>query len=105
MRWMSSSTRSSDMPTRTATARYGSASMGSPSWMASSTSRSSSVSAAMLASKLEPDIDEEFLKRREVDRAQSGATLDRVEGALDVSLVVGRDHKPHVVRVRALVVV
>src|SRR5438874_3946988 len=79
-----------------ATARYGSGSMGSPSWIASRTRRSFSVNDAMKSSKLEPDVYEVLLQRRQIDHVESRLLLDALDRTGDFALVLRGDDEPHV---------
>src|SRR5438270_4921215 len=93
---ISSITRASLMPIASATARYGSGTIGRPSWIASSTRRSSSVNDAMKSSKLEPDVYEVLLERRQIDHAESRLLLDALDLTGDFALVLIGDDEPHV---------
>src|SRR5256885_15313536 len=93
---ISSITCSSLIPMASPTTRYGSASIGSPSWIASRTRRSSWLSDAMQPSKLEPDVDEIFLERRQIDPVEPRLVLDALDRSRDFTLVLRGDHEPHV---------
>src|SRR6476659_3888933 len=93
---ISSITRSSLIPIASPTTRYGSRSSGSPSWIASSTRRSSSLTPAIAASKLEPNVHEVLLERRQVDDIVPRLSFDRLDRPRDVRLVLGRNDEPHV---------
>src|SRR5207237_8530777 len=93
---ISSMTRASLMPIASATARYGSGTIGRPSWIASSTRRSSSVTDAMKSSKLEPDVYEILLQRPQIDHVKSRLLLDALDRTGDFALVLRGDDEPHV---------
>src|SRR5437762_158417 len=70
--------------------------MGRASWIASSTERSSSVRDGIRSSKLEPDFDEVFFERGQVDDVEAGLLFDALDRRGDLALVFRGDDEPHV---------